>query len=171
MLANLLTTGKGGGRDLHLRTLRRRGVSLAGRFLGAEGRVARFAADLGDSVAWGDEAYRQFGALVASLAEERGLDVRLEEPPAFDAAAPDRVDLRGFGAVIFTAGFRPDYAAWLPWPAAFDALGFPLHEDGESTAVPGLFFVGVHFLRTRKSSLLVGVGEDAAIVARRVAGG
>ena len=27
--------------------------------------------------------------------------------------------------------------------------------------MPGLFFVGVHFLRTRKSALLMGVGEDA----------
>ncbi len=35
--------------------------------------------------------------------------------------------------------------------------------------IPGLHFVGVHFLRKRKSSLLVGVGEDAAIVAEHVA--
>jgi len=35
--------------------------------------------------------------------------------------------------------------------------------------VPGLYFVGVHFLRNGKSSLLVGVGEDAAIVARQIA--
>jgi putative flavoprotein involved in K+ transport len=34
--------------------------------------------------------------------------------------------------------------------------------------VPGLYFVGVHFLRKRKSSSLIGVGEDAGIVARRV---
>jgi putative flavoprotein involved in K+ transport len=41
--------------------------------------------------------------------------------------------------------------------------------DGESTAAPGLYFLGVHFLRKRKSSLLIGVGEDAAIVAQRIA--
>jgi putative flavoprotein involved in K+ transport len=35
--------------------------------------------------------------------------------------------------------------------------------------VPGLYFVGVHFLRKRKSSLLIGVGEDAAIVAGGIA--
>jgi putative flavoprotein involved in K+ transport len=34
--------------------------------------------------------------------------------------------------------------------------------------VPGLYFVGVHFLRKRKSSLLIGVGEDAAIVAQQI---
>ena len=71
--------------------------------------------------------------------------------------------------MLFTTGFRADYGSWLPWPEAFDELGYPVHVDGESTAVPGLFFVGVHFLRKRKSSLLIGVGEDAEIVARRVA--
>jgi putative flavoprotein involved in K+ transport len=35
--------------------------------------------------------------------------------------------------------------------------------------VPGLYFVGVHFLRKRKSSLLYGVGEDAALVAGQIA--
>jgi putative flavoprotein involved in K+ transport len=49
---------------------------------------------------------------------------------------------------------------------AFDQWGFPLTADGASTVVPGLYFVGVHFLRTRKSSLLFGVGEDAGLVAR-----
>ena len=54
-------------------------------------------------------------------------------------------------------------------PGAFDELGFPVHDEGASTVVPGLYFVGVHFLRKRKSSLLIGVGEDAAIVASRIA--
>jgi uncharacterized protein len=44
-----------------------------------------------------------------------------------------------------------------------------LHGDGESTVVAGLHFVGVHFLRKRKSSLLIGVGEDAALVADSIA--
>ena len=69
--------------------------------------------------------------------------------------------------MIFTAGFRPDYARWVRFPA-FDTGGFPLTHDG-STVVPGLHFCGVHFLRTRKSSLLFGVGQDAAIVARSIA--
>ena len=54
-------------------------------------------------------------------------------------------------------------------PGAFDELGFPLQVDGASTVAPGLYFVGVHFLRKRKSSLLFGVGEDAALVAAAVA--
>ncbi len=71
--------------------------------------------------------------------------------------------------MVFTSGFRPDYSSWVHCPGAFDELGFPIHRDCASTAAPGLFFVGVHYLRKRKSSLLIGVGEDAAIAARAVA--
>ena len=96
----------------------------------------------------------------------RGMTVPvMPEPPTFHADPPLELDLDGFGAVIFTSGFRPDYSRWVQFPA-FDDFGFPLTADGASTVVPGLYFVGVHFLRTRKSSLLFGVGEDALIVAR-----
>ena len=162
--ANVLTSGHDGGHDLHLRTLREKGVTLTGHFLGAEDHRARFASDLAESVAWGDERYGQLAGLVRGIG---GPD--LPEPEPFGGEGPGEVDLADFGAVLFTTGFRPDYGSWLPWPEALDELGYPVHEDGESTAVPGLFFVGVHFLRKRKSSLLIGVGEDAEIVARRVA--
>jgi len=167
LFANVLATGRGGGHDLHLRVLREAGVTLVGRLLGVEDGAARFAPDLAESVAWGDERYGQLD----DLFRQHGLEAGLPEPQPFDPTAPESVDLRGFGAAIFTAGFRPDYASWLPWPEAFDPLGFPLHDDGASTAVPGLFFLGTHFLRKRKSSLLIGVGEDAAIVAGSIAAG
>ncbi len=41
-------------------------------------------------------------------------------------------------------------------------------ETASVSSVPGLFFVGVHFQRTRKSALLFGVGEDASIVSHHV---
>ena len=170
LFANVLATGRDGGHDLHFRVLRDRGVTLAGRFVGAEGGKAQFADDLGDSVAWGDERYCQLAGLFAEVSRDRGIDPPLQEPEPFDASAPASVELDRLGAVVFTSGFRPDYASWLP-AQAFDTLGFPLHHDGESSVVPGLYFLGTHFLRKRKSSLLIGVGEDAAIVARRIAAG
>ena len=169
--ANVLSTGHGGGHDLHLRTLQALGVTLAGHFLGADGMEARFAPDLAESVAWADSRYELVRGLVEKLVAERGLEPSgLTDPEPFDAGgAPERIDLSGFGAVIFAGGFRPDYGSWIPWGEAFDELGFPIHEEGASTVVPGLYFVGVHFLRKRKSSLLLGVGEDAQIVAAQVA--
>ena len=108
--------------------------------------------------------------LVRKLVAERGLPLpEIPEPEPFNADAPEELDLSGFGAVVFAGGFRPDYESWVRFPGAFDELGFPVHEEGASTVVPGLYFVGVHFLRKRKSSLFNGVGEDAAIVARQIA--
>ena len=168
--ANVLATGKGGGHDLHLRTLRAMGVTLLGHFLGAEGRRARFAPDLGESVAWGDERHVQLMGLVRKLVAERGMAPLDIPPPApFDADAPEELDLAGFGAVVLAAGFRPDHASWVDCAGTFDELGYPIHEDGASVTTDGLHFIGVHFLRKRKSSIFLGIGEDAAVVAGRVA--
>ena len=171
LAANVLATGRGGGHDLHLRTLHAAGVTLLGHFAGVDGGRARFAPDLAESVAWGDDRYCEFRNLVAGVVRDRGLpDVQLPDPPPFDGdAAPESVELARLGAVVFTGGFRPDYGRWVDVPGAFDDLGFPLHVDGESVAAPGLFFVGVHFLRKRKSSIFYGVGEDAALVAAAIA--
>jgi putative flavoprotein involved in K+ transport len=170
LAANVLATGHGGGRDLHLRTLRRTGVTLLGRLLGAEGRRARFAPDLAASVAWGDERRGQLMDLVRKLVAERGLpQPEIAEPEPLDCRTPEDLDVSDFGAVVFTSGFRPDYESWVHCPGAFDELGFPVQEDGASTVVDGLYFVGVHFLRKRKSSIFLGVAEDAAIVADKIA--
>jgi putative flavoprotein involved in K+ transport len=167
---NLQATGHGGGHDLHYRTLQALGVTLLGRLRGVEGRHALFAADLSESVAWGDQRHEQFMDRVRKLVAERGLR-RVDTPgvETFHCEAPERLDLRGFGAVVFTGGFRPDYESWVNCPSAFDELGFPIQQDGASCVVRGLYFVGVHFLRKRKSSLLIGVGEDATLVAQKIA--
>lgn len=169
LLANPLASGHGDGHDLHLRTLRAMGVTLTGRFLGAHGKVARFADDLAVSVAWGDARYAQLMDIFRAVASRRGMQpLEIAAPEPFDPQAPHQLELTGFAAVIFAGGFRPDYSSLLPWPEALDELGFPVQHDGASTVVPGLFFLGTPFLRTRKSPLLSGVGEDAAVVATQI---
>jgi putative flavoprotein involved in K+ transport len=63
--------------------------------------------------------------------------------------------------VIWATGYRPAYK-WLP-RNAFDVRGRPAH-DGGVGAIPGLYFLGLPFLRRRRSNLLAGVGADAADV-------
>jgi putative flavoprotein involved in K+ transport len=170
LLGSLQASGHGGGHDLHYRTLQASGVTLLGRFRGTEGRHAVFAADLSESVAWADQRHEQFMDRIRKLVAERGLP-RVDAPGVepFHCEAPERLELRGFGVVVFTGGFRPAYESWVHCPGAFDELGFPIQEDGASDVIKGLYFVGVHFLRKRKSSLLMGVGEDAALVAQKIA--
>lgn len=169
LVANIQASGHDGGHDLHYRTLQAMGVTLLGHFQGAADGTAHFAPDLAESVAFGDARYTDFRELVRKSCAARGARApEMPDPPHFDATAPERLDLSGFGVVVFTSGFRPDYARWIHLDA-FDDMGFPLHRDCASSVAPGLFFCGVHFLRKRKSSLLIGVGEDAAIVADGIA--
>jgi putative flavoprotein involved in K+ transport len=170
LAGNIQATGRDGGHDLHYRTLQRMGVTLLGHFLGAEDGEARFAPDLGATIAWADERNAKVMDGFRKAAQRLGLpELEIPEAGPIDVDTPEAVDLAGFGAVVFAGGFRPDYQSWVHAPGAFDELGFPIHHEGASAAVPGLYFVGVHFLRKRKSSLLIGVGEDAAIVARQIA--
>jgi len=170
LMANVQASGHRGGHDLHFRTLQRMGVTLLGHFLGADDRQARFATDLADSVAFGDQRNAKVMDGFRKAAARLGLpELDIADPGPIDTDTPELLDLSGFGAVVFAGGFRPDYSSWVHCPGAFDELGFPIHRDCASTVAPGLFFVGVHFLRKRKSSLLIGVGEDAAIAARQVA--
>jgi putative flavoprotein involved in K+ transport len=170
LAANMQATGRGGGHDLHYRTLQAMGVQLLGRLVAVDGPQAHFADDLAGSVAFGDARYAALRNLLREQLPGKGFAVpEMPEPPPFRADPPCELDLGDVGVAIFTSGFRPDYSRWVRFPA-FDELGFPLTEDGGSTVVPGLFFCGVHFLRTRRSALLFGVGNDATLVARSVAG-
>lgn len=168
LVANIQATGARGGHDLHYRTLQAMGVPLLGRLSGVNGHHARFADDLGESVAFGDARWAELRQIFTSQLPARGEAVPdLPVPDAFRYQPREDLDLRDFGSVIVTSGFRPDYS-WIGLPVV-DATGFPLTVDGASTVVPGLYFCGVHFLRKRKSSVLFGVGEDATIVARTIA--
>jgi putative flavoprotein involved in K+ transport len=170
LLGNVQATGRDGGHDLHFRTLQAMGVRLTGHLAGVDpagGRV-RFAPDLHESVAFGDARYEELRALFAEQLPERGYaPPELPPPEPFSADALPEVDVSSLAAVVFTSGFRPDYRRWVHLPV-FDDLGFPVTVDG-ATSVPGLYFCGVHFMRTRRSALLFGVGRDAAVVAASIA--
>jgi putative flavoprotein involved in K+ transport len=168
LLGNPQATGRDGGRDLNFRVLHEMGVELLGRYIGAEGSKVRFADDLAASVDFGDARLADLTKFVEADCVAKGII-----PPIFEMPPPLRVETRTeldivedeIGTVIWTSGYRPDYG-WVKFPV-FDNMGFPAQTDGR-TSVPGLYFVGVHWMRKGKSSILYGVGEDAEIVARHI---
>jgi putative flavoprotein involved in K+ transport len=167
LVSNPLTTGHGGGRDLHYRTLHASGVELLGRYVGADERKAYFADDLAQSMQAGDDLARAFMKWVAALCEKRGIETPWEVPGPANLTSRTELDLdaEGITSVIWTSGFRPDYG-WVHAPV-FDDMGFPLQTDGRSE-VPGLYFMGVHFQRKAQSAVLYGVGEDAEVVVNHI---
>ena len=68
--------------------------------------------------------------------------------------------------VIWCTGFHPGFA-WIELPV-FGADGEPMHEGGVATGAPGLYFVGLGFLFAMSSSMIHGVGRDAARIVRAV---
>jgi len=69
--------------------------------------------------------------------------------------------------IVWSTGFRPDYG-WINLPV-IDADGYPRHRRGVATDVPGLYFLGLRFQHRMNSSLIGGVGADAAFIAEQVA--
>ena len=69
--------------------------------------------------------------------------------------------------VVWCTGFRPDFS-WVE-PASVDDLGWPLQERGVAAGAPGLYFLGIPFLFSFTSMLVLGADRDAAFVADAVA--
>ena len=59
---------------------------------------------------------------------------------------------------LWATGYRPDYS-WLDVPV-FDRKG-QIRHDGGIVDQPGLYLMGMQFLRRRKSALIDGAGDDA----------
>jgi putative flavoprotein involved in K+ transport len=69
--------------------------------------------------------------------------------------------------VIWCTGFVPDFA-WIDLPV-FAEDGGPVHDRGIVGSEPGLYFVGLVFSYALASSLVGGVGRDAAHIAKQIA--
>lgn len=170
-----LVTGVRGGYDVDIRRYPALGMILTGRLVDARDGVASFAPDLEHHLTLGDRKFVEFVRAVDDHVRRTGLDA----PPAetingsgrdpTPANGPSTVNLRveGIGSVIWATGYAVDFR-WVELPIC-DARGSPLHKDGV-TAHPGIYLLGLPWLRKRKSSFLGGVGEDAKLIADRIAG-
>lgn len=65
--------------------------------------------------------------------------------------------------VIFATGYRP-HLPYLAGLGALDETGRVLHNQGRSTTVPGLYYVGLYRQRSVASTTLRGAGADARVV-------
>jgi len=170
-----LITGAYGGHTIDLREFARQGITLLGRLDSVRGDTLHFAADLAESLAHGDAAYRAFleavDAYVArvgmSLPEESGARVIVPDPPCV-LEPLRRIDRTGAGiaSVIWATGYAFDYG-WIDLPVLSPG-GEPRH-DGGVAPVPGIYFLGLPWLSTMSSSFLNGVGDDAARLAEHIA--
>jgi putative flavoprotein involved in K+ transport len=142
------------------------GVRLVGRLAGIDNGHAQFSGSLRNVCALADLKLGRLLDTVDEWATENGMDIELPEayrlPPTDVVASPPLgLDLTSgeIRTVLWATGFRPDYS-WLDAPV-LDRKGRIRHDGGVVTEAPGMYVIGLPFLRRRKSSFIHGAGDDA----------
>jgi putative flavoprotein involved in K+ transport len=162
------------GRSLDVAILQQRGVRVLGRLVSAEQERVSFGDDLIATTSSSDVKLAQvllrIDAFISGMSPDTVAPPEPFEPiwPSVLCATKTTIDLRAAGieTVLWATGFARRYP-WLRVPV-FDEHGEIRHRGG-ITPVPGLFVLGMHFQRSRKSAFIDGVGEDAALLADRIA--
>jgi putative flavoprotein involved in K+ transport len=149
---------------LDLNALSDIGVRLVGRLAGiTEDGKAQFAGSLRNMCALSDLKMRRLLDLIDEWARANGLDGEPPDrlpPTRVEEAPPLGMDLvkSGIKTIVWAGGYRPDYS-WLELDV-FDRKGMITH-DGGIISSPGVYLMGMQFLRRRKSALIDGAGDDA----------
>lgn len=171
--ANPQASGKDGGHSVNLHQFMRDGVTLLGRIQDASGTHVYFAPDLYENLKSNDNGERELLKMIDSYIARTGLDTpseTLPEPLADGYSAPLIAELelraQNITTIIWSNGYGFDFS-WIPF-SIFDADRYPIQTRGVTT-VPGLYFLGLHFMHTRKSGILLGIAEDAAYLAEQIA--
>jgi putative flavoprotein involved in K+ transport len=154
---------------IDLNSLRKLGVELVGRVVGLSEGKAQFSGSLANNCALADLKMNRFLASIDDWVNANGFADRIPAPVRYEPTdvGPETklsVDLHdsGISTVIWATGYRPDYS-WLDIPV-LDRKGRIRH-DGGVVAAPGMYVLGLPFMRRRKSSFIDGAGDDAADLA------
>ena len=150
---------------LDLNTLGAAGVEIVGRLATVRDGQALFSGGLRNQLALADLKMNRLLDTFDEWAHSHARDAEAGPPERFE---PTRVptssrlsiDLRRgeIRSIIWATGFRPDYS-WLDVPVV-DPKG-ALRHDGGVVDAPGLYAIGLPFLRRRKSSFIHGAEDDA----------
>jgi putative flavoprotein involved in K+ transport len=148
---------------LDLNTLRGEGVSLVGRLVGVRDGRLQFSGSLANVCALAD---LKMNRLLATLDDWAARHLPARELEPVERFAPTEVGRahqsdpapgNGIRAVLWATGYRPDHR-FLDLPV-FDHHGALRHDRG-IVAAPGLYVLGLPYLRRRKSSFIHGAEDD-----------
>jgi putative flavoprotein involved in K+ transport len=162
---SLQLAGSDERRTVDLNSLTDIGVKLRGRLAGIASGKAQFSGSLPNLCALADLKMNRLLDRIDEWAVDNLGAGEVDPPLRFDptrveGSPPLGMDLSNgdIKTVIWATGFRPDYS-WLDVPV-IDRKG-RLRHDGGVVESPGMYLMGIPFLRRRKSSLIDGAADDA----------
>lgn len=158
-------------RDISLASLARLDVRPVSRVLGAEGGKILLSGDLQSEMSAAREGADTVLRQIDRYIEANGLSAPPTRPiamPHFVPGSHETLDLdrAGIRTIFWATGFRRDYS-WLQLPV-LDAAG-EIIETGGVTKTPGLYALGLPFMRRRNSAFIDGVGQDARDIVQHLA--
>ena len=160
---NPQVSGKNGGHSLNLHQFVRDGVKLLGHIAGVQNGKVVFSPDLKENLAKVDKAEKDIIGMIDKHIETNGIKAPRETLPdlqdGYSVEAITELDLKvaNINTIIWAMGYTADYSV-VKLPIT-DEDGFPIQKRGV-TQYLGLYFVGMNWLSTRKSAILLGVNED-----------
>lgn len=159
--ASIQVVGSTDRRDVDLNALRAHGVEVVGRLTAVSGSTALCSGGLGALVQNADLKAARLLRRIDEHIRDFGVSAGSAEPlaPTDVGEPPTELDLRTVSSVVWATGYRPRFG-WLPRDA-FNPRGRFAHDGGVGT-LPGLYVLGLPFLRRRRSNLIAGIGRDAA---------
>lgn len=150
--------------NVDLNALQDIGVEIVGRLAGASDGRALFSGSLANVCATADLKMMRLLASIDEWVAQRDLSPLLEPPHAPPSTrVPDAprltLDLNAdeVRTIVWATGVGPDHS-FIDMPV-FDQKGQIRHDGG--VVAPGLFVMGLPFMRRRKSHLIAGAGDDA----------
>jgi len=159
---------------LDLNALSDRGVELVGRLVGINDGKALFSGSLPSHCAMADLKLGRLLQTIDAWTESAQLSSAVDAPEQFAATRVPQsprlsMDLatERIGTVLWATGFRPDHR-WLHVPA-FDRKGRLRHDGGVIPDAPGLYVLGLNFMRRRKSSFIHGAHDDVRDLSHHLA--
>jgi putative flavoprotein involved in K+ transport len=164
------------GHTLSYQLLSKKGVTILGRMENADQENVFLAPDAAEHVKFGDEFSQQIKNMVDEYISGNQIDAPVPDPdpaddPDTEATCASGITSLNFNehnitSVIWTTGFNGDFSYLKMDVPGND--GLPRHKQGLS-AIEGLYYIGLPWLRTRKSSNLIGINDDAIFIADTVA--
>jgi putative flavoprotein involved in K+ transport len=156
-------------RTIDLGVLQEEGVRLAGRLDSADGARVGFRDDLHRNMDAAEHKLDKLLERVDAFIDETRMAATASDRRSLIAAedAPTELNLRdaGIASVLWATGYRRRYP-WLNVPV-LNIRGEIIHDAGVTQAA-GIYALGLNFQRTRKSSFIDGVGNDARVVAEHI---
>jgi putative flavoprotein involved in K+ transport len=153
-------------RSVDLNSLTAIGVKLVGRLAAIRDGKALFSGSLRNQAALADLKMNRLLDAIDEWSASSGRDGEVDRPQRFEptqieASPPLSMNLASgeVRTIIWATGFRPDYS-WLDVPV-LDRKGRVRHDGGVVADAPGLYVMGMPFLRRRKSTLIDGAGDDS----------